>query len=85
MKSESLTGYFLGEYSEDPLSSGYSSAGWSGGQLAEEMEQNSWLIQDADAQFVFLDSESMVWPEVVNSLGEKYQYLTKAPVNPQWN
>ena len=62
---------------------GYS--GWSGGQLAREMDQNSWLIQDADAQFVFLDSESMVWPEVVNSLGEKYQYLTKAPVNPQWN
>ena len=62
---------------------GYS--GWSGGQLAGEMEQNSWLIQSADERFVFLDSESLVWPKAVNSLGEKYQYLTKAPVNPQWN
>ena len=62
---------------------GYS--GWSGGQLAGEMEQNSWLIQNADEQFVFRDSASMIWPEVVNSLGEKYQYLIKAPVNPQWN
>ena len=62
---------------------GYS--GWAGGQLAGEMEQNSWLIQNANAQFVFLGSESTVWPEVVNSLGEKYQYLIKAPVNPQWN
>ncbi len=62
---------------------GYS--GWSGGQLAEEMEQNSWLVQRANEQFIFLDSESSIWPQAVNSLGEKYQYLTKAPVNPQWN
>ena len=62
---------------------GYS--GWSGGQLAEEMEQNSWLVQKANEQFIFLDSESLIWPQAVNSLGEKYQYLTKAPVNPQWN
>jgi len=62
---------------------GYS--GWSSGQLAEEMEQNSWLVQKANEQFIFLDSESLIWPKAVNSLGEKYQYLTKAPVNPQWN
>ncbi len=62
---------------------GYS--GWSGGQLDGEMEQNSWLVQDANEQFVFLDSENLIWPKAVNSLGEKYQYLTKAPVNPQWN
>ena len=62
---------------------GYS--GWSGGQLAEEMAQNSWLVQKSNEQFIFLDSESLIWPKAVNSLGEKYQYLTKAPVNPQWN
>jgi putative transcriptional regulator len=62
---------------------GYS--GWSGGQLAEEMEQNSWLVQRANEQFIFLDSENLIWPKAVNSLGEKYQYLMKAPVNPQWN
>jgi len=62
---------------------GYS--GWSSGQLDREMEQNSWLIQSANEQFIFLDSEKMIWPNAVNSLGEKYQYLTKAPVNPQWN
>ena len=59
--------------------------GWSDGQLDGEMEQNSWLVQDANEQFVFLDSENLIWPKAVNSLGEKYQYLTKAPVNPQWN
>ncbi len=62
---------------------GYS--GWSGGQLDGEMKQNSWLIQSADEQIVFLDSEDLMWPTAVNSLGEEYQYLTKAPVNPQWN
>ena len=62
---------------------GYS--GWSDGQLDGEMEQNSWLVQDANEQFIFLDSENLIWPKAVNSLGEKYRYLTKAPVNPQWN
>ena len=62
---------------------GYS--GWSDGQLDGEMEQNSWLVQDANEKLVFLDSENLIWPKAVNSLGEKYQYLTKAPVNPQWN
>ena len=62
---------------------GYS--GWSGGQLDGEMEQNSWLIQNANEKLVFLDSEELIWLKAVNSLGEKYQYLTKAPVNPQWN
>jgi putative transcriptional regulator len=62
---------------------GYS--GWSGGQLDDEMEQNSWLVQRANEQFIFLDSENLIWPKAVNSLGKKYQYLAKAPVNPQWN
>ena len=62
---------------------GYS--GWSSSQLDVEMEQNSWLIQSADERFIFLESEDLIWPQAVNSLGEKYQYLTKAPVNPQWN
>ena len=62
---------------------GYS--GWSGGQLDGEMEQNSWLVQNANEKLVFLDSEELIWLKAVNSLGEKYQYLTKAPVNPQWN
>ena len=48
---------------------GYS--GWSGGQLAEEMEQNSWLVQIANEQFIFLDSENLIWPQAVNSLGKK--------------
>lgn len=62
---------------------GYS--GWSSSQLDGEMEQNSWLIQSADERFIFLESEDLIWPQAVNSLGKKYQYLTKAPVNPQWN
>jgi putative transcriptional regulator len=62
---------------------GYS--GWSGGQLAGEMEQRSWLVQNAKDRFVFGKMEDQIWPEVVHSLGEKYHYLTKAPVNPQWN
>jgi putative transcriptional regulator len=62
---------------------GYS--GWASGQLDVEMEQNSWLSQVADERLIFLDPEDQIWPQSVNSLGKKYQYLTKAPVNPQWN
>ncbi|MFQ5450631.1 MAG: YqgE/AlgH family protein [Nitrospinaceae bacterium] len=62
---------------------GYS--GWAAGQLAGEMEQKSWLTCDARDEFVFEEKEDTIWAKVVQSLGKEYEYLIKAPVNPQWN
>jgi len=62
---------------------GYS--GWGAGQLAGEMERKSWLTCDAKSEFVFHEDESKIWAGAVKSLGEEYEYLLNAPVNPQWN
>ena len=62
---------------------GYS--GWASGQLAGEMEQLSWLTCEATQDFVFQEDVDLIWPGVVKSLGKEYEYLIKAPVNPQWN
>ena len=62
---------------------GYS--GWGSGQLAGEMDQRSWLTCDAQDQFVFASPEQHIWPGVVHSLGEEYDYLLQAPVDPRNN
>lgn len=62
---------------------GYS--GWGAGQLAGEMTRLSWLTCEAQSEFVFQENEESVWASVVKSMGKDYEYLIKAPVNPQWN
>ena len=62
---------------------GYS--GWGAGQLAGEMTRLSWLTSQASGEFVFQENEEGIWANVVRSLGKNYEYLIKAPVNPQWN
>ena len=74
----------LGNPNEDlRLYMGYS--GWGSGQLDGEMSQRSWLTCDAADRFVFTVSEQHIWPEVVRSLGPKYEYLLQAPVDPRNN
>ncbi len=62
---------------------GYS--GWGAGQLEGEMERKSWLTCGAKSEFVFHEDESRIWAGAVKSLGEEYEYLVNAPINPQWN
>ena len=62
---------------------GYS--GWGPGQLAGEMDRKSWLTCDASQRYTFYSDEHKIWASVVQSMGKEYQYLTQAPVNPQWN
>lgn len=62
---------------------GYS--GWGAGQLAGEMTRLSWLTCEAQSKFVFQENEEGIWANAVKSMGKEYEYLLKAPVNPQWN
>ena len=62
---------------------GYS--GWGAGQLAGEMTQLSWLTYEARSELVFHENEDEIWASAVKSMGKDYEYLLKAPVNPQWN
>lgn len=62
---------------------GYS--GWAAGQLAGEMDHRSWLTCSAHEAFVFGNPEETIWANVVRSLGEEYEYLLHAPLNPNLN
>jgi len=62
---------------------GYS--GWGAGQLAGEMTRLSWLTCEAQSEFVFQENEEGIWANAVKSMGKDYEYLIKAPINPQWN
>jgi putative transcriptional regulator len=62
---------------------GYS--GWGAGQLMSEMTRLSWLTCEAQSEFIFQENEEGIWANAVKSMGKDYEYLIKAPVNPQWN
>jgi|SRR6476661_7195858 len=63
---------------------GYS--GWSEQQLAGELEQNSWLVNNNYASNVLFEhNEENLWREVVISLGPKFAHIANFPENPLWN
>jgi len=44
-------------------------AGWTSGQLDEEIQQNAWLIADADTKLVFNEDAQAKWDQAVQQLG----------------
>ncbi|MCZ6671406.1 MAG: YqgE/AlgH family protein [Verrucomicrobia bacterium] len=62
---------------------GYS--GWSGGQLEDEMEQESWILSQVKNQFVDeLDGDSL-WRKFLLDQGPKFQLDAHAPDDPSLN
>lgn len=63
-------------------------AGWSGGQLEDEMRQNSWLLVKPSAQ-VFARPASYrdekLWFHIFSHLGPAYKLLAAAPDDPSLN
>lgn len=49
------------------LALGY--AGWGPGQLEEEIQQNGWLVADADASVVFARDDATKWVAALKGLG----------------
>lgn len=44
-------------------------AGWSAGQLDEEIQNNSWLVSDADPALIFGAADEDKWQKAVSGLG----------------
>jgi len=53
-------------------------AGWTAGQLDQELQQNAWLIVDADPDLVFDDSADDKWERAVKKLGINPSMLSAA-------
>ncbi|MDR2039037.1 MAG: YqgE/AlgH family protein [Bacteroidales bacterium] len=61
---------------------GYS--GWSGGQLEDELENNSWLVGNINSKYIINPSQEM-WKDSVINMGSQYKVWTTLPENPAFN
>ena len=62
---------------------GYS--GWSGGQLSEEMKEESWLTVKATRKLIFDTKPEDIWKNSLKHLGGNYEMMINFPTDPQLN
>lgn len=62
---------------------GYS--GWSEGQLDAELDMNTWLVSEGNADLLFEKSEEQIWQQAVTALGRKFNPLLFMPTKPEFN
>ena len=59
------------------LFAGY--AGWSPGQLEDEMKRNAWLSHPASLDLIFETKPEKLWEKILRSKGGKYLLLAQMP------
>lgn len=62
---------------------GYS--GWGDGQLAEELEEKSWLTVSATQNLVFNTVHDEIWKGSLQRLGRDYEMMANFPIDPRLN
>jgi len=62
---------------------GYS--GWSPGQLEGEIEENSWIVADAEDEVIMNYDVQDVWKYIMEGLGDVFKAWTNFPENPSYN
>ncbi len=54
-------------------------AGWSSGQLDDEMRRKSWLTHAANIELVFNTKPEELWPMILKQKGWNYRLLAESP------
>ena len=54
-------------------------AGWSAGQLEEEMKRKAWLTHPASLELVFDEASDQLWQTILRRKGWKYKLLSQMP------
>jgi len=62
---------------------GYS--GWSGGQLENEIVQDSWIITQTKSEFLFTTPPADFWREILKNMGGEYRSIAHYPTDPRLN
>lgn len=75
----------IGKISENDIRLFVGYSGWSGGQLENEMKQNSWILSDTDANLIFETPSKNFWREVLKRMGGQYKVLSNYPTDPRLN
>lgn len=62
---------------------GYS--GWGPGQLAGELEANSWIVAKSDVPTIMQTDSEEAWGKILRSMGKRYSVLANFPNDPSLN
>lgn len=54
-------------------------AGWSPGQLDDEMRRDTWLTHPASLDLVFHNPPEELWPKILKKMGWKYRLIGQQP------
>jgi putative transcriptional regulator len=65
------------------LFAGY--AGWSPGQLEDEIRRNAWVTHPASLELVFDTEPQLLWARILRTKGWKYRLLAQMPEDPSLN
>lgn len=60
-------------------------AGWSPGQLDDEMRRDTWLTHPASLDLVFHPEPESLWRFILRQKGWEYRLLADAPEDPSAN
>ena len=73
----------LGRLTRVRVFAGY--AGWSPGQLEDEVDEDAWIVAAAEPDDVFTDDPDGLWGRVLRRLGGRYAVLATMPLDPGVN
>ena len=66
------------------LFAGY--AGWSAGQLENELKRNAWVVHPASLELVFHAESQNLWRRILKQKGNwQYRLLAEIPDDLSWN
>lgn len=77
--------YQLAERDRNSLRAFVGYAGWSAGQLEDELRQNAWVLQKPDRSVLSPERLPSLWFEIMRSLGPWFKMLAAAPDDPSLN
>lgn len=54
-------------------------AGWTAGQLKDEMQSGSWILSKSERNYIFNQAGSDLWKNVLSSKSENYSIIANSP------
>lgn len=60
-------------------------AGWSEGQLLDEMSYGSWVVANMDANYLFSSDPNILWRQVLENMGSTYGVIGQIPDDINYN
>lgn len=60
-------------------------AGWSEGQLDDELNYGSWLVANMDANYVFKAEPQTLWQSIMENKGNTFSVIAQMPEDISWN